>query len=109
MGLFSDQITQEAPPAAAAVPQLPRQVQHSYPTYQASKSSLPMKKPWLMIPDDDDNEYFTVPDLGWDQNFYYMLPYMDSKSAVAREHETYSRWSTKELGMYSVLGQTWTD
>lgn len=62
MGLFSDQLPQEAL-AAAEVPQLP--VSHSYniPSYRSAKSNMPFKKPRIEISDDDD-EHFTVPDLG---------------------------------------------
>lgn len=64
MGLFGEQIPQEAL-AAAEVPQLPisqsSNATHSYRS--ATRSYMPNKKPRLEMPDDDD-EYFTVPDLG---------------------------------------------
>ncbi|KAB2622902.1 COL domain class transcription factor [Pyrus ussuriensis x Pyrus communis] len=62
MGIFGDQFPQEAP-AAAEVPQLPVPQSSNLTSYRPPKSSSPHKKPRIEIPDDDD-EYFTVPDLG---------------------------------------------
>ncbi|XVF37686.1 hypothetical protein REPUB_Repub20aG0031100 [Reevesia pubescens] len=62
MGLFGDQLPQEAL-AAAEVPQLPIQQSSNFNSYRPTKQSMPFKKPRLEIPDDDD-EFFTVPDLG---------------------------------------------
>ncbi|OWM67931.1 B-box zinc finger protein 24-like [Punica granatum] len=63
MGLFSDQIPPQEGLAAAEVPQLPLQTSHNYAPYRTAKSNMPQKKPRFEIRDDDD-EYFTVPDLG---------------------------------------------
>lgn len=62
IGLFGEQIPQEAL-AAAEVPQLPVSQPNNYVSYKATKSSLPYKKPRIEFHDEDD-EYFTVPDLG---------------------------------------------
>ncbi|XP_050373374.1 B-box zinc finger protein 25 [Argentina anserina] len=62
MGLFGEQFPQE-PLAAAEVPQLPVSQSSNYTSYRPPKSSSPYKKPRIEIPDDDD-EHFTVPDLG---------------------------------------------
>lgn len=62
MGIFGDQFPQEAP-AAAEVPQLPVPQSSNFNSYKPPKSSSPHKKPRVEIPDEDD-EYFTVPDLG---------------------------------------------
>lgn len=62
MGLFSEQVPQEGL-AAAEVPQLPISNSSSVSSFRPMKSSMPHKKPRIEIPDDDD-EYFTVPDLG---------------------------------------------
>ncbi|KAK2970307.1 hypothetical protein RJ640_017038 [Escallonia rubra] len=60
--LFGEQVAQETL-AAAEVPQLPVS-QLSYPTsYRPTKYYTPHKKPRIEISDDDD-EHFTVPDLG---------------------------------------------
>ncbi|KAK3017352.1 hypothetical protein RJ639_006606 [Escallonia herrerae] len=60
--LFGEQVAQETL-AAAEVPQLPVS-QPSYPTsYRPTKYYTPHKKPRIEISDDDD-EHFTVPDLG---------------------------------------------
>lgn len=68
VGLFGEQFTQEAM-AAAEVPQLP--VTHTGNNYAASqrtsKSSLSNKKPRIELrydDYDDEDEFFTVPDLG---------------------------------------------
>ncbi|GAV85673.1 zf-B_box domain-containing protein [Cephalotus follicularis] len=62
MGLFGEQLPQEAL-AAAEVPQLPVS-QSAYGTsYRPAKCNMPNKKPRIEISNDDD-EYFTVPDLG---------------------------------------------
>ncbi|PRQ37780.1 putative transcription factor interactor and regulator Znf-B family [Rosa chinensis] len=62
MGLFGEQFPQEAL-AAAEVPQLPVSQSSNYTSYRPPKSNSPFKKPRIEIPDDDD-EHFTVPDLG---------------------------------------------
>ncbi|XP_039156928.1 B-box zinc finger protein 24-like [Eucalyptus grandis] len=62
MGLFADQVPQEAL-AAAEVPQLPLPPSSNCTSYRTSKSQMPHKKPRIEYVDDDD-EFFTVPDLG---------------------------------------------
>ncbi|ESR56239.1 hypothetical protein CICLE_v10021980mg [Citrus x clementina] len=63
MGIFNDQLPQEAL-AAAEVPQLPvSQPNNLISSYRPTKFNMPYKKPRIEIPDDDD-EHFTVPDLG---------------------------------------------
>uniref|UniRef100_A0A6N2MSL7 B box-type domain-containing protein n=1 Tax=Salix viminalis TaxID=40686 RepID=A0A6N2MSL7_SALVM len=59
MGLFGDQLPQEAL-AAAEVPQLPISPPTNVNSYRATKSGMPHKKPRIEI---DDDEFFTVPDL----------------------------------------------
>ncbi|XP_061374764.1 B-box zinc finger protein 24-like [Gastrolobium bilobum] len=64
VGLFGEQFTQEAL-AAAEVPQLP--VTHpssNVASYRTSKSYMSHKKPRIEEVEDEDDEYFTVPDLG---------------------------------------------
>jgi len=64
VGIFGEQFAQEAL-AAAEVPQLP--VTHnsnSVASYRTSKSNMSHKKPRIEVLNDDDDEYFTVPDLG---------------------------------------------
>lgn len=62
MGIFGDQVPQEAM-AAAEVPQLPISQPSYGASYRATKSSMPYKRPRIEILDDED-EHFTVPDLG---------------------------------------------
>nr|WMZ41122.1 BBX24 [Fragaria x ananassa] len=62
MGLFGEHFPQDAL-AAAEVPQLPVSQSSNYTSYRPPKSNSPYKKPRIEIPDDDD-EHFTVPDLG---------------------------------------------
>nr|POE80718.1 b-box zinc finger protein 25 [Quercus suber] len=62
MGLFADQFPQEAL-AAAEVPQLPMSQPSNFTSYRPVKSNMPYKKPRIEFPEDDD-EHFTVPDLG---------------------------------------------
>ncbi|KAJ6734232.1 B-BOX ZINC FINGER PROTEIN 22 [Salix purpurea] len=62
MGLFGEQLPQEAL-AAAEVPQLPISPPANANTHRPTKFSMPHKKPRIEISDDDD-EFFTVPDLG---------------------------------------------
>ncbi|KAJ7980685.1 Zinc finger, B-box [Quillaja saponaria] len=62
VGLFSEQIPQEAL-AAAEVPELPVSQSSNFTSYRASKSNMSYKKPRLEILDEDD-EHFMVPDLG---------------------------------------------
>ncbi|KAJ9178348.1 hypothetical protein P3X46_010237 [Hevea brasiliensis] len=65
MGIFGEQLPQEAL-AAAEVPQLAVPPSVSVSSYRPTKSNMPTKKPRIEISDedDDDDEYFTVPDLG---------------------------------------------
>ena len=60
MGIFGEQVEAMA---AAEVPQLPISQPSNGPSYRAAKSSTPYKKPRIEILNDED-EYFTVPDLG---------------------------------------------
>ncbi|KAK6914543.1 B-box-type zinc finger [Dillenia turbinata] len=60
-GIFSDQVPQEAL-AAAEVPQLPVQQSSNATSYRHMKFNMPHKKPRIEILDEE--EYFTVPDLG---------------------------------------------
>lgn len=62
MGLFGEQFPQEAL-AAAEVPQLPVSQSSNCMSYRPPKSNSAYKKPRIEIPDDDE-EHFTVPDLG---------------------------------------------
>ncbi|XP_030462107.1 B-box zinc finger protein 24-like [Syzygium oleosum] len=62
MGLFADQLPQEAL-AAAEVPQLPLPYSSNCTSYRTTKSQMPHKKPRIEYVDNDD-EFFTVPDLG---------------------------------------------
>ena len=62
MGLFGEQFPQEAL-AAAEVPQLPIPQSSNFNSHRSTKHSMPLKKPRIEIPDDDD-EFFRVPDLG---------------------------------------------
>uniref|UniRef100_A0A5B6Z647 Putative B-box zinc finger protein 25 n=1 Tax=Davidia involucrata TaxID=16924 RepID=A0A5B6Z647_DAVIN len=61
-GFFGEQVPQEAL-AAAEVPQLPIAQSSSATTYRPTKFNMPHKKPRIEISDEDE-EYFTVPDLG---------------------------------------------
>ncbi|XP_061357538.1 B-box zinc finger protein 24 [Gastrolobium bilobum] len=65
VGLFSEQFPQEAL-AAAEVPQLPVTHTSNVASYKAFKSHMSHKKPRIEVlgEDDDDDEHFTVPDLG---------------------------------------------
>lgn len=62
MGLFGEEGL-EATLAAAEVPQLPISNSSTATIYRPTKSNMPNKKPRIEISDDDD-EFFTVPDLG---------------------------------------------
>ncbi|KAI5339106.1 hypothetical protein L3X38_018378 [Prunus dulcis] len=62
MGLFGEQFPGEAL-AAAEVPQLPVSPQPNFTSYRPPKSNNPYKKPRIVMAEDDD-EHFTVPDLG---------------------------------------------
>lgn len=62
MGLFSEQIPQEAL-AAAEVPQLPTPQSSNFTSGRPTKFNMPYKKPRIEFTNDDD-EHFTVPDLG---------------------------------------------
>ncbi|PIA29660.1 hypothetical protein AQUCO_05800046v1 [Aquilegia coerulea] len=62
IGLFNDQVPQETL-AAAEVPQLPVSKPSNLPLHRSIKSYMPPnKKPRIEV--SDDEEYFTVPDLG---------------------------------------------
>lgn len=61
MGLFGEEVPQEAL-AAAEVPELPTSHSGSTFTWRPTKSSMSYKKPRIEVVDDD--EFFTVPDLG---------------------------------------------
>ena len=64
VGLFGEQFPQEAL-AAAEVPQLPvTHTSSNVASYRTSRSYMSHKKPRIEVLDDDDDEYFTVPDLG---------------------------------------------
>ncbi|EEF28243.1 B-box zinc finger protein 25 [Ricinus communis] len=62
MGIFGEQLPQEAL-AAAEVPQLTVPPSVNVTSYRPTKSNMSNKKPRIEISDEDD-EYFTVPDLG---------------------------------------------
>lgn len=62
VGLFGDQLNQEALPAAE-VPELPVSHSNHAHSYRPMKSNASHKKPRLEIQDDDE-EHFIVPDLG---------------------------------------------
>ncbi|KAL0456253.1 UNVERIFIED_CONTAM: B-box zinc finger protein 24 [Sesamum latifolium] len=63
INLFGEQVPQEAL-AAAEVPQLPVSPPSNMASYRPAKFYTAHKKPRIEVPDDDDEEYFTVPDLG---------------------------------------------
>ncbi|KAI4334630.1 hypothetical protein L6164_019295 [Bauhinia variegata] len=63
MGLLGEQFTRETL-AAAEVPQLPVTQTSNVASYRSSKSYNAYKKPRLQVLDEDDDEHFTVPDLG---------------------------------------------
>nr|AFU10968.1 STO [Malus zumi] len=63
MGIFGvEQFPQKAL-AAAEVPQLPPSQATNFTSYRPAKSNSPYKKPRIEMLEDDD-DYFTVPDLG---------------------------------------------
>ncbi|GFY81404.1 B-box zinc finger family protein [Actinidia rufa] len=62
IGLFGEQVPQEGL-APAEVPQLPVSHFSNATSYRQTKFNMPNKKPRIEISDEDD-EYFTVPDLG---------------------------------------------
>ncbi|KAF5728798.1 B-box zinc finger protein 24-like [Tripterygium wilfordii] len=62
MNLFGEQLPQVAL-AAAEVPQLRMSQSNNVSSYRPPKSSLPHKRPRIEILNDDD-DFFTVPDLG---------------------------------------------
>lgn len=62
IGLLGEQVSQEAL-SAAEVPQLPVPQSTSATTYKPPKFSMSYKKPRIEVPDDEE-EFFTVPDLG---------------------------------------------
>lgn len=61
MGLFGEQVPQEAL-AAAEVPEIRTSHSGSAISYRPTKSSTSYKKPRIEMPDEE--EFFTVPDLG---------------------------------------------
>ncbi|KAJ4954887.1 hypothetical protein NE237_011670 [Protea cynaroides] len=61
IGLFGEKVPEEAL-AAAEVPQLPITQPSNATLYRPTKSNVPFKKPRIEI--SDEEEYFTVPDLG---------------------------------------------
>lgn len=61
ISLFGEQVPEAL--AAAEVPQLPTSQPSHMISFRAAKSYAPHKKPRIEIPDDDE-EFFTVPDLG---------------------------------------------
>lgn len=63
-GLFGEQVPHKAL-APAEVPQLPGPQSSNYASYRPPKSNIPYKKPRIEISNDDIDDYFTVPDLGW--------------------------------------------
>ncbi|KAI3470140.1 hypothetical protein Pfo_026803 [Paulownia fortunei] len=63
INLFGEQVSEEAL-AAAEVPQLPLSQPNNMASYRPPKFYTAHKKPRIEIPDDDEEEYFTVPDLG---------------------------------------------
>ncbi|KAL2530059.1 B-box zinc finger protein 24 [Forsythia ovata] len=63
IGLFGEQLSSEAL-AAAEVPQLPVSQPSNSASYRPAKFYMPHKKPRLEIPDDDEEGFFLVPDLG---------------------------------------------
>ncbi|KAE9447664.1 hypothetical protein C3L33_20437, partial [Rhododendron williamsianum] len=64
IGLFGEQVPHQAL-APAEVPQLPAPQSSNYAPYRPPKSSMPYKKPRIEISNDDIDDYFTVPDLGF--------------------------------------------
>eukprot|EP00262_Sarcandra_glabra_P016633 TRINITY_DN5483_c0_g1_i1.p1 TRINITY_DN5483_c0_g1~~TRINITY_DN5483_c0_g1_i1.p1 ORF type:complete len:240 (-),score=47.31 TRINITY_DN5483_c0_g1_i1:242-961(-) len=62
IGLFDEQVPQETL-AAAEVPQLPISQASDATFHRSTKSNMSLKKPRIEISDDDE-EFFTVPDLG---------------------------------------------
>ena len=62
IGLFGEQVPREGL-APAEVPQLPVAHLSNAMAYRHTKFNMPNKKPRIKISDEDD-EYFTVPDLG---------------------------------------------
>lgn len=62
INLFGEQVSPEGL-SAAEVPQLPVSPPNNVTSYRPPKFFTPHKKPRIEIPDDDE-EYFTVPDLG---------------------------------------------
>lgn len=64
-GLFGEQAAAQETLAAAEVPQLPASHSCNTASHRQSKFYMPLnKKPRIEISDDDDDEHFTVPDLG---------------------------------------------
>lgn len=61
ISLFGEQVPEAL--AAAEVPQLPTSQPSHMISFRTAKSYAPHKKPRIEIPDDDE-EFFTVPDLG---------------------------------------------
>ncbi|KAL8479555.1 hypothetical protein ACS0TY_026453 [Phlomoides rotata] len=63
MNLFGEQDYSESL-SAAEVPQLPVPQANNSIYYRSPKLYTPNKKPRIAMPDDDEEEFFTVPDLG---------------------------------------------
>ncbi|KAL6528046.1 hypothetical protein OROHE_014996 [Orobanche hederae] len=63
INLFGGQVSEEAL-AAAEVPQLPLSQHHNMNAYRAPKFYTAYKKHRIESRDEDDEEFFTVPDLG---------------------------------------------
>ncbi|CAJ1933336.1 unnamed protein product [Sphenostylis stenocarpa] len=63
VGLFGEQFPQE-PLAAAEVPQLPVTHTSNVASHKAAKCFMSYKKPRIEVLDEDEEEHFTVPDLG---------------------------------------------
>ncbi|KAK6146310.1 hypothetical protein DH2020_020179 [Rehmannia glutinosa] len=63
INLFGEQVSEEAL-AAAEVPQLPLSQPGNMNSYRPPKFYTAHKKPRIEIRDEDDEEFFTVPDLG---------------------------------------------
>ncbi|CAA3013352.1 B-box zinc finger 24-like [Olea europaea subsp. europaea] len=62
IGLFGEQLSPKA--LAAEVPQLPVSQPSNLGSYRPAKFYMPHKKPRIEILDDNEEGYFTVPDLG---------------------------------------------
>jgi hypothetical protein len=63
MGIFGEQLEHEATLAAAEVPQLPVSYSGDATSNRSAKYNMPSKRPRIEQLDNED-EFFTVPDLG---------------------------------------------